>query len=95
MTADRKPIHRETFPAQTIGEFAPCRAAEAWCEAHGISVGHGQRGAPRGLLIGNFDIQKWRNLDSDERAALHGVMRGDMRNGPVIVDLYVEVPPCT
>jgi len=67
------------------GDFNAVNAAEKWCAENGISVGRMQRGDPRGLMYGDFDIQKWRNLDAKDRAALHGQMTGDMRNGPVVV----------
>jgi hypothetical protein len=69
------------------GDFVAVRAAEAWCATNGLSVGRMQRGDPRGLLRGDYDIQKWRNLNAAERRALSGTMTGDMRNGPVIVEL--------
>lgn len=65
-----------------------CHAAEKWCADNGYSVGRMQGPSPRGLLRGNYDIQKWRNLRSDERAALHGVMVGSMRTGPVTVRIF-------
>lgn len=76
---------RETFTGTR--DFEANDKAEAWCEAHGLSVGRMQGAEQRGILLGNFDIQKWRNLNHGERMALHGVMSGDMRRGPVHVDL--------
>jgi hypothetical protein len=73
-----------------VGEFKAMQAAEDWCAEQGISVGPCQRGDPRGLLRGDFYVAKWRNLSEDERAALDGLMTGDMRNGPVIVGLWVK-----
>lgn len=70
-----------------VGTFQANYAAEAWCEKHGISVGRSQGMEPRGLLFGDFDIAKWRNLNAVERSALHGTMTGDGRNGPVTVTL--------
>jgi hypothetical protein len=69
------------------GEFAAARAAEQWCAERGISVGRMDRFGSRGLLLGNYDIAKWHNLSARDRKALHGVMRGDMRKGPVTVTL--------
>ncbi|WP_206078656.1 hypothetical protein [Allomesorhizobium camelthorni] len=51
-----------------------------------------QRGAPRGILFGLYDIAKWKNLSSADRRALHGVMTGDMRNGPVSVEIFHIAP---
>lgn len=67
--------------------FSAMYAAEKWCQERGVSVGRLQAHAPRGLLYGDYDIQKWRNLRQHERDALHGVMTGDMRNGPVIITI--------
>jgi hypothetical protein len=69
------------------GDFTACRAAEAWCEARGIAVGWMQRPDPRGLLLGDFVVSKWRNLNAKERSELDGTMTGDMRHGPVTVTL--------
>lgn len=69
------------------GDFNAVAAAEAWCAARGLSVGRMERGQPRGLLFGDFDIQKWHNLSAVERRALSGRMTGDMRNGPVVVEV--------
>lgn len=76
---------RETFTGTR--DFEACGKAEAWCEARGLSVGRMQGPEQRGILLGDFDVAKWRNLSHGERMALHGVMSGDMRHGPVHVDL--------
>jgi len=86
--SEQAPIH-VTF--EQSGNFEACRAAEAWCAEHGISVGRMQGRDPRGLLIGDFDIQKWRNMTPHERIHLDGKMGGDMRRGPVFVHM-VRVP---
>lgn len=70
------------------GPWAAKDAAEAWCANHGISVGFMQGQAPRGLLYGDFLISKWRNMSKREIAVLDGRMTGDMRNGPVVVEMY-------
>jgi hypothetical protein len=78
------PAFTITFPQP--GPFEAVNAAETWCRDHGISVGRPQAHAPRGLLYGDFDIQKWRNLSVTERAQLNGQMIGG-RNGPVTIML--------
>lgn len=70
-----------------LSEFEASRAAEAWCDERGIAVGAAQAGAPRGLLVGYFQIAKWRNLNDAERRELNGRMTGDMRHGPVTIEL--------
>jgi hypothetical protein len=76
---------RETFSGER--DFEASGKAEAWCEAHGLSVGELARNDQRGILLGDFAIAKWHNLNHGHRMALHGVMSGDMRRGPVHVDL--------
>lgn len=72
------------------GDFEACRAAERWCSERGISVGEMQGPAPRGLLVGDFWIAKWRNLNNAEKRALNGRMTGDMRHGPVTITLDAD-----
>ncbi|SFI35921.1 hypothetical protein [Albimonas pacifica] len=77
---------------------APGRAFAAYDQARdalraaGFSIGHTQKGAPTGLLSGDVDIRKWRNLSAADRAALHGTIAGDFRNGPVRVTLLSACP---
>jgi hypothetical protein len=75
------------------GDFAAYRAAEAWLAGFGYSVGRMQRGAPCGILRGDYDIQKWRNLSNAERRALDGTLSGNFRNGPVLVQLREGLAP--
>ncbi|ABM96988.1 hypothetical protein [Methylibium petroleiphilum] len=74
------------------GDFAASNAAEAWCAERGISVGIMERGMPRGLLYGDFEIAKWHNLNRADRAALDGRMTGDMRHGPVAIEIAPARP---
>lgn len=77
------------FRKEFVGaDFAAIRAAEDWLEDRGFSCGRGQRGAPRGILFGEWDIQKWRNLNERERSELHGQIVGDSRDGPVAVEIF-------
>lgn len=70
-----------------IGDFKACREAERWCKERGLSVGEMQGSAPRGILLGSYDIQKWRNLSEEDKDALDGEMTGSMREGHVTVTL--------
>jgi len=77
---------RKTFDQPVT--FEACWAAERWCKENGISVGPSCACWPqRGLLDGDYQIAKWRNLTAQERAQCHGTMTGDMRNGPVHVSI--------
>lgn len=73
------------------GDFAAVWRAERLLEKHGFSVGHMQRGSSRGILFGDFDIQKWRNLNEAERAALHGVLDGD-RSSAAQIEVWDRAP---
>nr|WP_278520107.1 hypothetical protein [Brucella anthropi] len=73
------------------GDFAAVRRAERLLQDHGFSVGHMQRGSSRGILFGDYDIQKWRNLNEAERAALHGIMDGD-RSSDVQIEIWDVAP---
>lgn len=73
--------------------FTALYAAEDWCKANGISYGRlCGPGLPIGLMRGDFDIQKWRNLRQSERAALDGKMSGNFRSGPITIDLKGRQP---
>lgn len=67
--------------------FEACRNAEEWCEDRGISVGQMERTQPRGLSADPCYISKWSQLYGPERRSLHGKMTGDMRHGPVTIEL--------
>jgi hypothetical protein len=74
------------------GEFVAVSRAVAALEDCGFSVGRMQAHAPRGILFGLYDIQKWKNLNGEHRRALHGLMNGDYRNGPVTVEIFDGAP---
>jgi hypothetical protein len=70
--------------------FGAYYAAERWCRANGISCGSPCTSAPIGLLFGNYQIAKWRNLTAKERSLLHGTITGNLRNGPMTVFIEPE-----
>lgn len=76
---------------EDVGEFKALYAAERWCRERGISFGSMEAHKPTGLLLGDFAIAKWHNLRQADKNALHGVMRGDMRNGPVTILLNEDI----
>lgn len=55
-------------------DLATMREAEEYLRDRGFSIGRLQGPAPRGIMLGDIDIQKWRNLDQRAQAELHGVM---------------------
>jgi hypothetical protein len=56
------------------GRFESIRAAEDWCRTEGLSVGTMKSGSPRGLRRGDWQVQKWHNLDHCDRTQLDGLM---------------------
>lgn len=74
------------------GTFCAFDAAVGWLESLGYSVGRMQRGAPCGIMFGDFDIAKWRNLSALERAELDGAVEGNFRDGPVYVRFSRPAP---
>jgi len=70
--------------------FGASRLAEKWCDDQGISYGSSQADGPQGLLFGDYQIAKWRNLTAKERKQLHGMMDGDGRTGPITVYIKPE-----
>lgn len=54
--------------------FACENNAEKYLESKGYAVGRMQSGSPRGLMKGNYEIMKWRNLDSKDKDKLDGIL---------------------
>lgn len=73
------------------GDFAAVHRAEHLLDQQGFSVGIMQRGSSRGILFGDYDIQKWRNLNVAERAALHGILDGD-RSSHAQIEIWDPAP---
>lgn len=70
--------------------FGAYHKAEQYCKALGLSVGRMCSPQPTGLKEGEFDIQKWKNLDAEDIGGLDGVIVGNYREGPVKVYLSYE-----
>jgi len=66
------------------GEFKAFYAAELFCQNNDISCGTLGRDLPIGLMWGDVEIAKWRNLSVEDIKLLHGRMTSkDYRNGPI------------
>ncbi len=74
------------------GEFKAYYAAQDWLRGRGFSCGQGQRGAPSGILFGDFTISKWKNMTVAQQRQLHGELTGDHREGPVVVTIFADAP---
>lgn len=73
--------------ADTSVDFGAFYRLEHWAAVNGYSVGRMQGSDPIGLLRGNHDLQKWRNLGQLDREALDGVVTwvGTPRSGTAVV----------
>jgi hypothetical protein len=69
------------------GTFEALYAAKAWCKENGVSYGSSCAMSPTGLMRGEYQIAKWRNLSTSERESLDGTMTGNFREGPVTITL--------
>ena len=69
------------------GDFQAYYAAERWCMENGFSVGTMDGRNPIGIVRGDADISKWHNLSKKDIASLDGRITGDMRSGPVTVEV--------
>lgn len=68
------------FPSESAAEKALADA--------GFSLGTNQRDDPRGIMFGDVDISKWRQLSEKDKDALHGVYRRTGgRGSPVRITL--------
>lgn len=80
-----------TYEFQGDGsDFSALAEAEKWLRDHGFSVGSMQRGDPRGILFGDWDIAKWRNLSDQDKKELDGTMVG-RRDTKAVVTLNKPV----
>lgn len=78
---------------QRVVHFDNSASAEAALAAAGFSLGRLQRDDPRGVIHGDYDIMKWRNLRPSDRAALHGIFQRHGHDGLVTVTLRGSCPP--
>lgn len=77
----------KTFTADK--DFEAMYQAEAWLTQNGYSYGSAERSAPRGIMKGeNTYIEKWSRYSKAEQEAFDGLMTGDMRHGPVTVEIF-------
>lgn len=78
-----------TFQKTFTGDapFEAMNACRKWLEERGYSYGSTCVMNPTGVLKGDFDIAKWRNLTRKEIAELDGQIIGNTRQGPVTLVL--------
>jgi hypothetical protein len=87
MITNRK-IVKEIFFREE-GTFQSLYAAQKWLYDNGYSYGSNCAGAPIGILKGEYNIAKWKNLSAAEKNLLHGVMvSDDFREGTIAIKFF-------
>jgi len=77
----------KTFNGTPNDNFSAYSEATTWLKEHRFDTGSMERGAPIGIAK-NADIAKWRNLDSEDKKQLDGVMVSEsFREMPVTIYL--------
>lgn len=89
---------RYEFRNQNDEDFTGLSAAKAWLSERGFSHGSMERENPIGVLHGNYEIAKWRNMDNRERLLLDGMiepLNGSWRgpHGGAVLTLRDAVAP--
>jgi hypothetical protein len=83
---DRKIKYELTFSKE--GTFQSYYEATGWCSENGYSFGSMCGPLPIALMKGDFISAKWKNLTTQERQKVDGIMTGDFRNGEVTIIIY-------
>ena len=87
----RKIIKQETFKVE--GTFQSMYAAHSWVKEQGYDYGSSCVGHPTAVMKGDYYSyglpHKMKNFTAKEKRAVHGIITGDMREGPVTVSIYV------
>lgn len=89
MPAEKPFVFTKTFDQE--GTFQALYAAQNWLRENGYSYGSTCREEPIGVMKGEWDIAKWRNLSRQDIAGLDGALFGSARNGPIKLKLK-EIP---
>jgi hypothetical protein len=83
-------INQKSFKVE--GTFESLYAARAWLSEQGYSWGSGSAMKPTAVMKGDYYSynlpHKIKNFTKEEEKQVHGIMFGDMREGPVTVYIY-------
>lgn len=86
----RKIIEQEAFTV--AGTFQSMYAAQKWIRDKGYDYGSSSALEPTAVMKGNYyDYglpHKMKNFTVKEKQMVHGIITGNMREGPVTVCLY-------
>ena len=86
----KKIIQEKTF--KVPGTFQSMYAAQRWVKENGYSYGSTSAMQPTAVMKGDYYSyilpEKMKNFTAKEKASVHGIIFGDMREGPVTVHIY-------
>lgn len=87
----RKIIKENTFKVD--GTFQSMYAAHSWLREQGYDYGSTSAIEPTAVMKGDYYSynlpHKMKNFTAKQKREVHGIIFGDMREGPVTVYLYV------
>jgi len=87
----RKIIEERTFKVD--GTFQSMYAAQDWLRERGYHYGSTSATEPTAVMKGSYYSyglpHKMKNFTAKQKNNVHGILFGDMREGPVTVHLYV------
>ena len=87
---ERKVIISKTFKVK--GTFQSMYAAEKWLSEKGYSAGSSSATHPTAVMKGDYYSyglpHKMKNFTSKQKKIIHGILFGDLREGPVTVHIY-------
>ena len=78
---------KKTFREE--GDFASVYKAEKYLKENGYSYGSMCGDEPIAIMKGDVLIAKWKNLSTEERRKIDGIMTSeDFRGGSVVVEIF-------
>ena len=87
---EKKIIEEKEFKEN--GTFQSMYAAQKWLRDKGYDYGSTSAMHPTAVMKGDYSSYplpwKMKNFTAKEKASVHGIITGDMREGPVFVKLY-------
>jgi hypothetical protein len=71
------------------GTWNAMYSALRWVNENGYEEGCTCAMMPMAIMKGKYNLPwKWKNMTAKERNSVHGVVTGDMRDGPVLVRIF-------
>ena len=75
-----------------VGTFEALYSAQAWLSSNGYGYGSSSVGNPIAITEGDYYAKdlphKMKNFAKEDYTKIVGVITGDIRNGPVSIEIY-------